>query len=264
MMQILLEYNYYSAKFMYAFWMHHPSKIRVFLWRLAQQSLPTGDVRFHRHMADTSLCSICGDIDSWRHSLINFPIARSVWALADEDVTEHISLNEDPVARQWIFAMMDMLSCDDFAKVAVTLRAIWYARRKIIHDGELQSPMSTNIFIQRYLQDLAVSSSERSNKEGGVQVTNAHPRWIPPRAGSAKINVDAAVAKTGSGGAVGAICRSETGLYMGASSLTIPGISDPAVLEAMACREALSLARDLHLSCITVSTDCLAVINNMK
>ena len=216
-------------------------------------------------MADTSLCSICGDIDSWRHSLINCPIARSVWALADEDVTEHISLNEDLVARRWIFAMMDTLSRDDFAKVAVTLWAIWYARRKIIHDdGLFQSPMSTNIFIQRYLQDLAVSSSERSNKEGGVQVTNAHPRWIPPRAGCPKINVDTVVAKTGSGGAVGAICRSETGLYMGASSLTIPGISDPAVLEAMACREALSLARDLHLSCITVSTDCLAVINNMK
>jgi hypothetical protein len=32
--------------------------------------------------------------------------------------------------------MMETLSCDDFAKVAVTLWAIWYARRKIIHDEE--------------------------------------------------------------------------------------------------------------------------------
>jgi hypothetical protein len=28
-----------------------PSKIRVFLWRLAKQSIPTGDVRHHRNMA---------------------------------------------------------------------------------------------------------------------------------------------------------------------------------------------------------------------
>jgi hypothetical protein len=42
-----------------------PSKLRSFLWRLARQSLPTGDVRHHWYMADTSKCSICGAPDSW-------------------------------------------------------------------------------------------------------------------------------------------------------------------------------------------------------
>lgn len=31
-----------------------PAKIRMFLWRLSKHSLPTNDVRAHRHMTDSS------------------------------------------------------------------------------------------------------------------------------------------------------------------------------------------------------------------
>jgi hypothetical protein len=47
-----------------------PSKVHHFLWRLAEQSIPTGDVKHHRKMAPTSRYSICGGQDSWRHSLL--------------------------------------------------------------------------------------------------------------------------------------------------------------------------------------------------
>ncbi|XP_024310402.1 uncharacterized protein LOC112268687 [Brachypodium distachyon] len=55
-----------------------PSKLRVFLWRLAHTSLPTGDVRHHRGMAMSSCCGICGERDSWRHSLIECTVSRCV------------------------------------------------------------------------------------------------------------------------------------------------------------------------------------------
>jgi hypothetical protein len=42
-----------------------PSKIRVFLWRLARHSLPTADVLHHRNMASQSSCALCGAQDSW-------------------------------------------------------------------------------------------------------------------------------------------------------------------------------------------------------
>lgn len=41
-----------------------PSKIRVFLWRLARQTLPSGDLLHHRKMAPTNNCAICGAEDS--------------------------------------------------------------------------------------------------------------------------------------------------------------------------------------------------------
>ena len=53
---------------------------------------------------------------------------------------------------------------------------------------------------------------------------------------------------------------------LGASARTIDGISNPATLESlmMACAEALSLAEDLNISKMIVSSDCLLAINSMK
>jgi hypothetical protein len=78
-----------------------PAKVRVFLWRLAQCSLPTGDVRHHRGMATSPVCSVCGMEDSWRHSLIECTTSRCVWALANPVIGEHVSLSTEPSARQW-------------------------------------------------------------------------------------------------------------------------------------------------------------------
>jgi hypothetical protein len=62
-----------------------PSKIRVFAWRLARFSLPTGDALNHREMATVPSCSLCGVNDAWKHSLIECTMALCVWALMDED-----------------------------------------------------------------------------------------------------------------------------------------------------------------------------------
>jgi hypothetical protein len=64
-----------------------PSKLRIFAWRLARSSLPTGQERVHRHMATTAICPICNAAeDDWRHSLISCNMAKAVWALWDDDV----------------------------------------------------------------------------------------------------------------------------------------------------------------------------------
>jgi hypothetical protein len=80
---------------------------------------------------------------------------------------------------------------------------------------------------------------KKNEKQGGVQHA---PRWIPPAEGCVKMNVDAALQKSSLGGAVAMVCRRADGSFLGASSLTVEGISEPSVLEAMACREALALA----------------------
>lgn len=51
---------------------------------------------------------------------------------------------------------------------------------------------------------------------------------------------------------------------MGASNMTFSGHSDPAMLEAMACREALVLAEDLGKHMVHVALDFLEIINNLK
>jgi hypothetical protein len=64
-------------------------------------------------------------------------------------------------------------------------------------------------------------------EKGQSSAKVVHPKWIAPGQGCAKINVDAAVAKEGAGGSLAAVCRSEDGVFLGASALTIKGIGDP-------------------------------------
>jgi hypothetical protein len=110
-----------------------PSKLRVFLWRLAKQSIPTGDVRHHRNMAPDCSCSLCGAEDSWHHSLLECTMSRCVWALAPEEITEHMMGTAEPDAKQWIFSLINSLKHEDLIRCFVTLWAIWFARRKAIH-----------------------------------------------------------------------------------------------------------------------------------
>ena len=81
--------------------------------------------------------------------------------------------------------------------------------------------------------------------------------------GFAKIHVDAG-ARQGRGGSAATICRDRDGNYLGSSALVIPGVEDPATLEAIACREALALASDLHIQNFAVASDCKQVISDIN
>jgi hypothetical protein len=112
-----------------------PSKIRVFLWRLARHSVPTSDVRHHRNMATDGGCSLGGADDSWRHALLECNLARCVWALEREEITEFLCQVQCLDARAWLAEVMRSLKHEEFTRVVVRLWAIWYVRRKAIHEN---------------------------------------------------------------------------------------------------------------------------------
>jgi hypothetical protein len=169
-----------------------------------------------------------------------------VWALVDEDLTEHIALTNEPVARYWIFSMIEeIMRKDDLIRLFVTMWAIWHAKRKAIHENHYQSPMATMAFVNRFIEDLGESKELRGGGGGGMKKKVQVKRWIAPPAGHTKVNVDAAVAKSVPKGAVGVVCHSPEGLSVGASAVVFDGIAHPGSLEAMACREALDTAEDL-------------------
>ncbi|XP_010236322.1 uncharacterized protein LOC104583970 [Brachypodium distachyon] len=210
-------------------------------------------------MAASSVCSICGETDSWRHSLIECNMSRCIWALAPESLWEHMERTSEPDAKQWIFTMIDSLPHEELTRCFVTLWAIWYARRKVLHEDRYQSPLSTHAFIDSFLHDLKISTPSREITRGAGAPAPTK-RWLPPPVDHAKINVDAAVAKQVCAGAITAVCRDMDGRFLGASAQVIAGINDPGTLETLACREALSLAEDLQLAHLRVASDCLEVI----
>ena len=101
-----------------------PGKVRMFLWRLSKHSIPTNDVKAHRHMSDSSACGICGGPDSWRHSLLECSMSRCIWSLMDVELTENLAAITEPNAKQWLFTLMETMSHELFVRLSVTLWAI--------------------------------------------------------------------------------------------------------------------------------------------
>jgi hypothetical protein len=87
-----------------------PSKLKIFLWRLARHSLPTFDVMEHHHMTDSLMCVMCGQPDSWLHALIECSSSRSVWALQNDEMVEHMIMIREENAKLWLLTMHDSLS----------------------------------------------------------------------------------------------------------------------------------------------------------
>jgi hypothetical protein len=90
-------------------------------------------------------------------------MAASVWVLADDLLVEHMLMNTEPSAKQWLFDMLETLPHDQFTRLTVTLWAIWTARRKAIHEEIFQSPLSTHTFINSYLSELRSLEKPLSN-----------------------------------------------------------------------------------------------------
>jgi ribonuclease HI len=162
-----------------------------------------------------------------------------------------------------LFNLIDTLSTDEQVKVFTTLWAIWHARRKAIHEQVFQSSLSTNLFVERFIEDLK-QCKPVPDKRASTSHASAALGWLPPPLGITKINVDAAVGKGESRGAVAPVARSATGQYLGTSTMVFPGKTAPETLEALACREGLAQARNIHARKMRVASDSKMVIQNLQ
>jgi hypothetical protein len=66
--------------------------------------------------------------------------------------------------------------------------------RKAIHEQQFQSPLSTHLFVERFIQDLN-ASEQRVQKVSVSPVSGVAPKWLPPPHGMIKINFHAAAGK---------------------------------------------------------------------
>ena len=100
-----------------------PSKLKVFVWRLAQNSLPSKE----EHVNDQYLFTLW-----WRRLLV--------------PLIEHMSSTTEPNGKHWLFSLSDSSSHCDFTLMVVTLWASWIARRKAIHEEIFLNPFVTHGF----------------------------------------------------------------------------------------------------------------------
>ena len=113
------------------------------------------------------------------------------------------------------------------------------------------------------MADLEASKPQQKEKHSGVPSDGA-PRWTPPLLGWVKINADAALSKNTCMATGAAVFCNDQGDFLGASVVVSEGVTAPEVMEALACREALSLAADLRAGRVMkVATDCAGLVTSI-
>jgi hypothetical protein len=65
-------------------------------------------------------------------------------------------------------------------------------------------------------------------------------------------------------GVAAAFCWDNNGFYLDASEVIFNGITDPSMLETLACQEALALAEDLNLDRAFIVSDCKTAVDDIK
>ena len=156
---------------------------------------------------------------------------------------------------------MQSLKHEDLIRVTGTLWAIWYARRKAIHEDIYQSPLSTHNFITSFVANLQLVQLKVKDRPA---VQRSNTRWIPTLEGLMKINVDVALAKNSGIVVATAVARDFAGRFLGASVVVMEGSLEPETVEAISCKEGLALASDLLLQDFRVACDNAGVVASIR
>lgn len=105
--------------------------------------------------------------------LVDCNVAKCVWDLMVDQLVEYLIACRNADARLWLLELMETIR-EEFVRVLVTLWSIWWARRKAIHEHEFHSPLSTFIFVEKYLGDLLLIPGKGTSNNTTRAVTEAN------------------------------------------------------------------------------------------
>jgi hypothetical protein len=129
-----------------------PSKMKIVLWRMAHDCLPTGQQLLHRNIPANDQCVFCGQTERVEYLFLLCPFARTVWAAVKERFPLQLRRNCMVSAKQWIFDYLAREHAVNATVLAVVCWHIWEARNDTRNnEGRLHrcvlrqrsSPMST-------------------------------------------------------------------------------------------------------------------------
>ena len=136
-------------------------------------------------------------------------MARSIWAIAPDELVEKVIVNQEEDPKAWLFALHEILDVEDFTRLVVTAWAVWGARRKAVYEDIFQSPFANNSFITKYLSELKQVSC-RTQRPMTVPISRPST-WLPPPQGCANLNADAAISLRSRYDAIASVCRDQQG-----------------------------------------------------
>ncbi|KAL0396908.1 UNVERIFIED_CONTAM: putative mitochondrial protein [Sesamum calycinum] len=206
-----------------------PSKIRVFIWKVAHNALPTGRNLLQKLRFEPLACPLCcSEDEDVEHVFLRCPFARQVWALSHLPWALISVFSADSCG--WVEHLAKSLPTEDFDRFLTICWVIWWNRNRALMERRFFQADELLSFALNYL----TSFQQVSVSPGGLPQVPSPSRWSPPERSVVKLNFDGATFASSSEFGIGVIARNSFGECIGWKAVRKKGLHKPEMVEAFA------------------------------
>lgn len=149
-----------------------PLKIKIFLWQLFQNAIPTRDNLRKRNWPGNPTCSFCHDIESADHLFFGCVFARSVWGAIGSALGASCTPKTIWQSWAWLYKYLPGGKKHYMTIVAAVCWGIWCTRNRVTFDKcIIRSPLEAVFTACSFLMYWSglLKGIDKENVQAGVQ-----------------------------------------------------------------------------------------------
>ncbi|KAK8985052.1 hypothetical protein V6N11_082669 [Hibiscus sabdariffa] len=234
-----------------------PSKIRITMWRIFNNFLPTYANLQSRRLNVVNACPFCLiSSETVEHIMRDCCFVREL--LVRQYV--HFPFPSAEIEwKEWLALTFCNFIDQQKSIMMVTFWAVWYSRNKLVHEGISPSVSQSLSFIKAFIRE-----SGSPNPLTNIGAGACRSRWSAPELNVVKCNFDSAFDVQHNESTSGIICRNSDGLIMASGTVPHWYVVDAFMAEAFACLQAVIFANELGFRRVVFEWDSLTVIRRVS
>ncbi|KAH9717156.1 putative reverse transcriptase/RNA-dependent DNA polymerase [Citrus sinensis] len=239
--------------------MEIPEKIKIFMWRAAQNMLSTAYNLWRRKAIKEPMCGRCSkEKEDGFHALIGCKYANKVWKLTDFHQNMKMLAQQDLLST--LQEMGKIASRKDMELIIATCWSIWSSKNLFIFKGKEED---AQISVGRAA---AVVESYRRIKIPATQTvsqnqSNNQQTWLPPPNGWYKVNVDAAIRPSNQTAGLGVVIRDSRAKVVAAAVQNTIYKGDVECMEAEAINFGIQVAQSTNFLPMIIESNSKGVVD---
>ncbi|KAK3226642.1 hypothetical protein Dsin_006504 [Dipteronia sinensis] len=236
-----------------------PPKVRIFLWQVCNNDIPSLLNLQSRKIISNTTCSRCKKgVEDSAHALLWCPKAKKVWYKTTfwSIMEKFIGYHSLDLIR-WL---LDNVKKDDIEAWCMVLWSSWLNRNNFIHNNKVIAPDELLNWVFSFLKEFQNSRIISTYVVSSCYVIYSSS-WSPPPLGSLKLNIDVAMKANFSHIRIGEVIRNDKGEVVSALSKHLDGSFSADLREYLALREGLLLAKRPGFSVRLVEADAVNVVS---
>ncbi|CAL1389644.1 unnamed protein product [Linum trigynum] len=231
-----------------------PPKVRHFLWKFANDILPTGDRVSRKSDRWSEKCPFCDDRETQLHAFVECAWGSRIWR--QSQCADLYMLHDGGTTVEWLKKAREKAGEDWFEEWSVLLWFLWKERNAQLFNGlktaEEEIVQRAKIFLDDY--------REHQERRIATQRETGDRKWRKPPTGRVMVNTDAGILQEGGIG-LGVVMRDENGSFVLATAKRVKGEFTVEMAEALALEMRAQLVQQFHVQNPIMATDCLQLVH---